>query len=233
MPSVRQLSQLQERDREADAYRNELAVAEERIGDDRELQELRRQVDELQLQLQLLHAQQREHEDVSEGYRHKVVEVEAKLYGGTVHNPRELSNLQEELRQLRALQKPEDDVALGLMEQSEALGAELQQMKVQLARVQEEWEIDQAALKIRRVALVEELARLDRQRPGSIVGLDAATMSLYELLRSSRQGHAVAKVGQGMCGGCRLRLPTGELQRARAGRELVQCPSCSRILYAE
>jgi predicted nucleic acid-binding Zn-ribbon protein len=38
-------------------------------------------------------------------------------------------------------------------------------------------------------------------------------------------------VERGLCRGCGVTLPSGDVQRARAGQELVRCNSCGRILY--
>jgi predicted nucleic acid-binding Zn-ribbon protein len=62
--------------------------------------------------------------------------------------------------------------------------------------------------------------------------MDPRTLSLYEGLRSTRQGRGVALMERGACQGCRITLPTHLVQRLRAGGQLVQCPSCERILVA-
>ena len=231
MISIRQMYQLQELDWDIDARSATLITVEERLGDDQELQELRRQIEELEPQLPALRAQQREYEQEGERHRHKATEVEARLYGGSVRNPRELSDLQEELRQLRARQQPAEDTALNLIEQGDNLDAQLQDLKTRLSERTVQWEAEQASLKTQQAALTKGLSGLGRQRKTLAADLDATTRSLYDLLRQSRHGHAVAKVERGMCLGCRVSLPSHEIQRARVARELVQCTSCSRILY--
>ena len=54
-------------------------------------------------------------------------------------------------------------------------------------------------------------------------------IDLYTELKKQK-GIAVAKVEQGICRGCRISLPTAELQQARSG-SLVRCSSCGRILF--
>ena len=56
-------------------------------------------------------------------------------------------------------------------------------------------------------------------------------LAVYERLRDDRNGYAVAKVERGMCQGCRITLPSGELQRIRNSQDMVQCSSCQRILF--
>jgi predicted nucleic acid-binding Zn-ribbon protein len=36
-----------------------------------------------------------------------------------------------------------------------------------------------------------------------------------------------------LCHGCRVTLPAVVVQRVRTSPNLVQCPSCGRILYAD
>jgi len=75
------------------------------------------------------------------------------------------------------------------------------------------------------------VGRLGRDRREQSGVVDAGSARLYEALRSSRQGMAVAKVERGICQGCRITLPVSVLQKARSGAVIVQCSSCERILY--
>ncbi len=75
------------------------------------------------------------------------------------------------------------------------------------------------------------LATLDERRAGSVSRIDPREIRLYDSLRSSKGGQAVVKVERGLCRGCRMALPTHQLQRARLGREPVLCNSCGRILF--
>jgi len=56
-------------------------------------------------------------------------------------------------------------------------------------------------------------------------------LSLYETLRREKRGRAVSRIERATCLGCRIALPMGVVQHVRAGRELVFCPSCGRVLY--
>ena len=56
-------------------------------------------------------------------------------------------------------------------------------------------------------------------------------LSIYETLLKSRGGQAVARVERAACQGCRITLPTMDVQRAKNADELVHCNSCGRILY--
>jgi predicted nucleic acid-binding Zn-ribbon protein len=70
---------------------------------------------------------------------------------------------------------------------------------------------------------------LSVKRESLISGIDASAIELYEGLQS-RKGEAVVKVVQGRCQGCRISLAMSEWQKAKSGT-VVQCSSCSKILY--
>ena len=77
--------------------------------------------------------------------------------------------------------------------------------------------------------LKAELTDLKQKRQLLSAEIDPQAMELYKGLKKQK-GQVVARVEQGICCGCRISLPTTELQRAR-GDSLVQCSSCGRILF--
>ncbi|MER3420422.1 MAG: hypothetical protein C4290_07815, partial [Chloroflexota bacterium] len=80
--------------------------------------------------------------------------------------------------------------------------------------------------------LQERRERLHKQRLAHAGRVPPQFLALYERLRSIKRGQAVARIERGVCAGCRITLPTTVQQRARAGAQVLQCPSCERILYA-
>lgn len=53
-------------------------------------------------------------------------------------------------------------------------------------------------------------------------------LTRYDRLR--KQGMAVAKVQDGVCGACRLNIPQGELIRMRKAEGVPNCPNCGKFL---
>jgi predicted nucleic acid-binding Zn-ribbon protein len=58
--------------------------------------------------------------------------------------------------------------------------------------------------------------------------LDGECLRRFDRLR--KQGMAVAKLESGVCGGCRLNIPQGEILRMRKAEEPPACPNCGRFL---
>ena len=48
---------------------------------------------------------------------------------------------------------------------------------------------------------------------------------------ATRTAQALAELGEGLCEGCFVNLPKNIVVRLARGTELVQCPSCDRILF--
>jgi predicted nucleic acid-binding Zn-ribbon protein len=63
--------------------------------------------------------------------------------------------------------------------------------------------------------------------------LSPDNLELYEHLRRRKNGVAVAKLEEEMCGACHTAVAIGILNNVRYSDELLNCPSCGRILLTE
>ena len=167
----------------------------------------------------------------AESVRVKLREVEGKLYGGSVSNTRELKGLEKEGDHLRGQLSELDEQLIEMMVSVDDAGQKLRSLEGRYVEGKAAWKRSQAELAEERKGLEATLGNLEgrRQEMASKVGREE--LQLYESLRASRAGQAVARVERGLCRGCRMSLPTHQLQRARMGREPVRCNSCGRILY--
>ncbi|MGH7863307.1 MAG: zinc ribbon domain-containing protein, partial [Candidatus Dormibacteraceae bacterium] len=102
----------------------------------------------------------------------------------------------------------------------------------QLAAVQTAFEARHGELVGQHAQLKDDAAALDAERGKVARSVAPASLAQYEQLRRDKRGRAVSKVERSTCQGCRIALPMGLVQRVRAGRDFVFCPSCGRILYA-
>ncbi|MBI2865895.1 MAG: hypothetical protein HYX99_00845 [Chloroflexi bacterium] len=231
MSISRLLYSLQERDLTLDFRREALRETELRLADESALLQAQQELEDSRGRLSRLERDLREAEGGAEDLRSKVLALEDKLYSGKVGNPKELLALQEETRNIKSLLRKQEDRALELMLQVDAARESVAQLRGTFQDVTQKRQIEREDLMAQRAALEEEIAALEAERRSLIAGVEARDMDLYSRLRTSRQGKAVAKVEGGMCQGCRISLPTHFWQQARMGSQLVQCTSCSRILY--
>jgi uncharacterized protein len=162
----------------------------------------------------------------------RVVQVNRRLYGGTVTASRELQAMSEDVEGLKKRASELEDKALGLMEEREPFDSELATLDGKLAEL-----TDRRSDTLERLGAAEEqvdaaLAGLTAQRPGAVEAVPQALLTAYDRLRSRLGGVAVARLVGGRCDGCHLSLPAMELDRIRhqSAGSLETCEQCGRIL---
>jgi predicted nucleic acid-binding Zn-ribbon protein len=230
MITAAELFALQETDLAIDGTVARLTEIEAQLGETEELIDARQRADQWREQLRPLEEKQKGLDWEAEEVRGKAAAIENKLYGGSVRNPKELEDYQADLTSLRGRLSRREDALLEAMLELDDAEAGLKQAEAALAEVEESWKAQQASLQEARAKLEGEIEGLEAKRARQVDGMDAAAVSLYDVLREHRQGTAVAVVERGLCQGCRISLPMSVVQKARAGVGLVQCVSCERIL---
>ncbi len=230
MTTAAELLALQETNLAIDSAVARLTEVEAQLGETEELIRARQRVEEGRESVRQVRARQKELDLDAGEAREKAAEIDRKLYGGTVKNPKELEDFQADLTSLRGQLRKREDVLLEVMLELEDVEAALKGAESTLAETEAAWTANQAALAETQAALKGEIGALEEKRSGQVDGMDRAALSLYETLRERRQGTAVAVVERGLCQGCRISLPMSVIQKARAGAGLVQCVSCERIL---
>ncbi|MBI4282548.1 MAG: hypothetical protein HY672_03565 [Chloroflexi bacterium] len=231
MTVVQQLFDLMGVDVDIERYNQSIASVEEALADNHLLLEAQRAVEEAQAVLKKQEGERRDLELTVGSFQDKTKELESKLYGGTVRNPRELQDMQKELNIFREQQKQQEESLLLALELVEETAQGLGSLERALREAQVAWQKEQERLTGERANLQKDSTLLEEKRRGLSSLISTEHLRLYDSLRSIRQGQAVAKVERGMCRGCRISLPTRVVQQARSSPKPVQCPSCSRILY--
>jgi predicted nucleic acid-binding Zn-ribbon protein len=230
MTTAAELFALQETDLAFDSAVARLTEVEAQQGETEELINARERVDRCREEAREIQVRQKELDFQAEEARGKAAEIERKLYGGTMKNPKELEDFQADLTSLRDQLGKREDALLEVMLELEEGEAVMKEAERTLAEIETSWKAEQASLGGTQAALKQEIAELEAKRLGQLEGMDRAALSLYGALKERLQGAAVAVVGRGLCQGCRISLPMSILQKARAGVGLVQCVSCERIL---
>jgi predicted nucleic acid-binding Zn-ribbon protein len=84
--------------------------------------------------------------------------------------------------------------------------------------------------KVRGSEILGQIDSEKRSRAALASQLPADILARYEGLRERSPGSAVGILADGMCGACRVGLPTTKVETLLAGPDLGTCPSCGRIL---
>ena len=230
---MKQLYDLQELDWNISAEEQSLADVRARLADDSAVVAARADIQRLVTELSTRAPVRQQVESVIQDLAEKIQTIEGKLYSGAITNPRELSAYETERNLFGGRRDTEENGLLELMMEMDDLESARQRTQAQLTQLEADREIEHAELLKQEERLTRSLEELRRERADAASQAPPPALAMYETLRGSLGGHAVAKVERRMCLGCRLALPTMELQRARTSHGIIQCSSCRRILYIE
>ena len=231
MTTIHRLYELQELDWEIDSSQARLTSVEEQIEDDSALVRVRGEIEEQQNTVRQLHQKQSTQTLELQAIEDRVKALDSRLYGGAVKSPREMESGFNELQIAKEQAQQAEDQLFAMMVELEEAEKGMARSKEELARMQEERGKSLVTLGEERVTLLKQLEGLTKDRGEMVSQANPEHLVRYEQVRQARQGYAVARVERGMCQGCRLTLPTHEMQRLRSGSEPIQCNSCARILY--
>jgi len=229
MGIVRLLYQLQEIDLDIEAKEPVLKEKVSQLGESPALIETQGKLNSAQQRLEELKRQQRSTEWEVEDLTAKIKAMEEQLYSGRIRNPKELANLQHEVQILKTKCDQRETGLLEIMDEVERAENSVNEVREEFKRVQAEWQSQQQKLSAEIETIKSQLAALKQKRQALAVEVDAPMLERYGRLKRQK-GQAIVKVEQGICGGCRISLPSSELQQARGGN-LVHCGSCGRILF--
>jgi len=161
----------------------------------------------------------------------KIEHCEAKLYSGSIKNPKELQDLQNESAALKRYLVTLEDRQLEAMLVEEEARESLNMANQELKKLQIQVNEQNKTLSAEKDELEKELEKLNAERDAARSPLDHGLLSIYENLRQQRRGLAVAKISDGACTACGTTLTPALLQSTRSSNELQNCSTCGRILY--
>jgi predicted nucleic acid-binding Zn-ribbon protein len=154
-----------------------------------------------------------------------------RLYGGSIHDTRELGLIEKEIEFHEAQQRVTEDQEISLMEEVDRLEKQLSAASVEVLAAGEARERESSSLVAALAEHEREWAHLREKRDSHAATLAPDAVGQYERLRS-RLGTAVGLVADGACQACRVQVPPKDIQHAR-GDALVRCGNCGRILFVE
>ena len=159
--------------------------------------------------------------------------VEKELYSGTVSSPKELDNLRKESEQLERRVSQLEDHVLDTMSKVDALDAAAQQGQKKMETLEAEWTRNHRELIQEYKTLRGQLQTLQQDREQLRGRLDQPALVLYDELRKTKAGRALAPIKDGVCQICRVTVPNAKTRRVQEGKIVATCEGCGRILYQE
>jgi len=154
-----------------------------------------------------------------------------RLFDGSVKNPKELVALEHDIANAKSVRSGREDLMLEAMEVESQGQATLDAANLALATAETEWQRHQDGLLEEKETLDPKLRALHTHRAKLAAVVPPPDLQLYERIRKAKHGLAVAAMVHDICQGCRVAVSGGPAVTAKQGQQLVQCPSCSRLLH--
>jgi uncharacterized protein len=223
---------LQQVDRQIDRTQSQLEAIRKTLENDVELREALSRVESVKKEKHQAYHALKLAEVEAQNQQIKIQQVESSLYGGTVHNPKELQDLQQDVAALKRHLTTLEERELEVMIQVEQVEADLQTSKMELEKLQSRLGNEHQKLLEGQAAMLNDLERLIEEREAALAPIESRLLETYENLRQQRRGLAVAEVSDNSCSACGSRISAALQQTARSTAQLAHCPTCGRIIFA-
>jgi predicted nucleic acid-binding Zn-ribbon protein len=148
-----------------------------------------------------------------------------------VKTNKEYHAMQTEIATAEQSVRQQEDRLLDRMEEAETLAAELKGAEGALKTGQSEAARERQQLNAELATDEAELARLTSERARIAASVSAQALALFDHVSKHRKGVALSQASDGHCTQCHVRLRPQVYNDVRRNSGLIQCESCSRILY--
>jgi uncharacterized protein len=136
----------------------------------------------------------------------------------------EIERYENEIRKL-------EDQELELMIEADKLRGELEAADKSARTTKESIARQLADLETKSKALGAQQRELETERETLAAQIDPDLLDQFERLFNSKGDAAVVAVEHGVCTGCHMKVTTATAAGVKAGKEIVSCENCGRILY--
>jgi predicted nucleic acid-binding Zn-ribbon protein len=144
---------------------------------------------------------------------------------------KEMEDLRTKIASEKVRMSRLEDEALNVMASIEAARIDLRRAETDHGPLEASLQ-EQVAATAREIQETEagRLTQLRTEREVLAASAPPYALVQYEALRVAFS-NPIAAIDHGTCGGCRIRVSANTAERVRAGREIVTCEHCSRILF--
>ena len=150
-----------------------------------------------------------------------------------IKNTKELQALQREIELMRQTNGDLEEDLIRIMQEIDAVKAQIQTKQSEMAAIQEEWHKKQAELQVEISGIDAAVSEAATRRQSIASQVTGDLISRYELIFSRRGGTAVVEVAGGICQGCYMNLPPQLWIEIIRNEKVHLCPSCQRILFVK
>jgi predicted nucleic acid-binding Zn-ribbon protein len=160
----------------------------------------------------------------------KLNEHETRLFAGSM-SARETEHMRLEVESLRGQREAMESRVLKLLDNVDPVREQVGQLQERQENLVTEKARLEASIKEDWKRIDAEVARKEERKAEAISPVPPDLLELYESLRAAKEGVAVGRFENGVCGGCNMALSPAERNEALSA-EIPRCVHCRRILVA-
>ncbi|MEY2527405.1 MAG: uncharacterized protein QOE73_2176 [Verrucomicrobiota bacterium] len=124
-----------------------------------------------------------------------------------------------------------EDEELELMLQTDKVKADLVEEEKKAATTKESISRQLVDLEQKSQTLESRLQELTKERTELATKIDEDLLDRFDRLFESKGDAAIVALEHNVCTGCHMKVTTATVMHAKAGKEIVNCEQCGRILY--
>jgi predicted nucleic acid-binding Zn-ribbon protein len=162
----------------------------------------------------------------------EVAELETRLYGGAITNVRELTAIETEHSSARRNLAQVEEAIAPAQVAAEHARQQFTDLIADLEAKEKAWKTRKVELRSEKTEKGTAFNEMLQIRNDEAAQIPDDHLARYTRLFRSNRGIAIVRVDRGVCQGCAVRLPVGELTRLRAADGPIPC-SCGRALLTE
>jgi uncharacterized protein len=182
-------------------------------------------------ELNKLRAGIKEIEDMATGLRQRQRKLENEAASQKI-DAAMLASYQHEIRSVKRTVSSAEDDGIELVGQAETIEAAIADMRAALDSEAPDQVVFRDNVATETTAAQAKLVELQAERAKlSADNISPEHIRMYTDLLATREGEALALLVDQVCQGCYVSIPKNLAVRLLRGSELVQCPSCNRILH--
>jgi predicted nucleic acid-binding Zn-ribbon protein len=148
-----------------------------------------------------------------------------------VKTNKEYQAMQKEISVAEQEVSDQETRLLERMEEADGLAVELKTAEAALKAEQAGVAGERRKLEAEREAATGDLDQVVAERTVVISKISKDALAIFERVARGRKGIAVAEARDGLCTVCHVRLRPQVFNEVRRNERIIQCDSCTRILY--
>ena len=230
MNQAKTLYQLQKIDLGILKSRKRIQEIDNILANDEALQAVQVRVTQATNELTPLNARLRDLELETQSNEEKSRSSEQQLYSGTIKNPKEMQDTQQEITSLKKRHGDLETMMLEMMMAVEEAEAKLSDAESNLADVIASRGDEHKQLLEERTHLNSQIKQLNVQRLQVLTEVEPENLKIYDTMKVRKHNQPIAVMEGNTCGICGVAQTVTIEREVRQGRGLVYCSNCERIL---